>query len=97
MNIKALRSDRSGEYMSKEFKQFLNESGIRSESKAAYSPQQNGVSERLNRTLVEAVKSMISHAGLSKAYWAEAVATATYLRNQMVSAAIKSGITPYQL
>ena len=40
---------------------------------------------------------MISHAGLGKAYWAEAVATATYLRNRMVSAAIKSVITPYQL
>ena len=83
--------------MSEEFKQFLKECGIRSEPTAAYSPQQNGVSERLNRTLVEAARSMISHAGLSKAYWAEAVATATYLRNRMMSSAIKSGITPYQL
>ena len=97
MTIKALRADRGGEYMSEEFKQFLKECGIRSEPTAAYSPQQNGVSERLNRTLVEAARSMISHAGLSKAYWAEAVATATYLRNRMVSSAIKSGITPYQL
>ena len=97
MTIKALRADRGGEYMSEEFKQFLKECGIRSEPTAAYSPQQNRVSERLNRTLVEAARSMISHAGLSKAYWAEAVATATYLRNRMVSSAIKSGITPYQL
>ena len=97
MSIKALRADRGGEYMSEEFKQYLKECGIRSESTTAYSPQQNGVSERLNRTLVEAARSMISHAGLSKAYWAETVATATYLRNRMVSAAIKSGITPYQL
>ena len=97
MTIKALRADRGGEYMSEEFKQFLKECGIRSEPTAAYSPQQNGVSETLNRTLVEAARSMISHAGLSKAYWAEAIATATYLRNRMVSSAIKSGITPYQL
>ena len=67
--------------MSEKFKQFLKESGIRSGSTAAYSLQQNGVSERLNRTLVEAARSMISHAGLSKACWAEAVATATYLHN----------------
>ena len=97
MTIKALRADRGGEYMSEEFKQFLKECGIRTEPTGAYSPQQNGVSERLNRTLVEAARSVISHAGLSKAYWAEAVATATYLHNRMVSSAIKSGITPYQL
>ena len=97
LNVKALRADRGREYMSEEFKQFLKECSIRSESTAAYSPQQNGVSERLNRTLVEAARSMISHAGLSKTYRAEAVATATYLHNRMVSTALKSGKTPYQL
>ena len=60
LDVKALRADRGGEYMSEEF---LKECGIRSESTAAHSPQQNGVSERLNRTLVEAARSMISHAG----------------------------------
>ena len=52
---------------------------------AAYSPQQNGVAERLNRTLGEAAKSMMIHAGLSYAYWAEAVSTATYLKNGIVT------------
>ena len=59
--------------------------------------QKLAISERLNRTLVEVARSMILHAGLSKAYWVEAVAIATYLHNQMVSAAIKSGMTPYQM
>ena len=81
MKIKALRADRGGEYMSEEFKSYLKECGIKSELTAAYSPQQNGVSERLNRTLVEAARSMLYHADLSNAYWAEAVVTATYLRN----------------
>ena len=94
MKIKALRADRGGEYMSEEFNCFLTGHGIRLESTAAYSPQQNGVSERLNQTLVEAARS---HAGLSNAYWAEAVATATYIRNRMVTSALKSGQTPYQL
>ena len=49
--------------------------------------------ERLNQTLVEAAKSMLSHAGLCNAYWAEAVATATYLHNRMVSVALQSGQT----
>ena len=53
MKIKALRADRGGEYMSEEFKSYLKECGIKSELTAAYSPQQNGVSERLNRTLLD--------------------------------------------
>jgi len=40
---------------------------------------------------------MLSHADLSNAYWAEAVVTSTYLHNRMVSVALKSGQTPYQL
>ena len=59
------------------YQSFLKKYGIQSEFTAAYSPRQNGVSERLNRTLVEAARSMLSHAGLRNVYWAEAVATAT--------------------
>ena len=70
LKIKALRADRGGEYLSEEFKCYLKESGIRSESTAAYSPQQNGVSEQLNRTLVEAARSMLNHAGLTYSFWA---------------------------
>ena len=55
------------------------------------------MSERLNRTLVEAARSMLSHADLSNTCWAEAVATATYLHSRMVSVALESGQTPYQL
>ena len=46
---------------------------------------------------MKAARSMLSHADLSNAYWAEAVATATYLCNRMVSVALKSDQTPYQL
>ena len=97
LKIKALRSDRGGEYMSEEFQHYLKECGIKSEATAAYSPQQNGVAERLNRTLVEAARTMLTHASLSNAFWAEAVATTTYLRNRMVSTVLKNGKTPFQL
>ena len=97
MKIKAMRADRGGEYLSNEFKSFLKKCGIQSKFTAAYSPQQNGVSERLNRTLIEAARSMLSHAGLGNGYWAEAVATATYLRNRMVLTALKIDETPYLL
>jgi hypothetical protein len=97
MMIEALRADNGGEYSSEEFRQYLKEYGIRLESTAAYSPQQNGVAERKNRTLVEAARSMLSQAGLSNAYWAEAIATATYLQNRMMTAALKQCQTPYLL
>ena len=70
MKIKAMRVDRGGEYLSNEFKSFMKKCRIQSEFIAAYSPQQNGVSGRLNRTLIEAARSMLSHAGLGNAYWA---------------------------
>ena len=54
-----------------------------------HSPEQNGVAERVNRTLMESVRSMLSHAGLPDSYWAEAVATAAYVRNRLPTAAIK--------
>ena len=95
MKIKAIRAVRRSEYLSDEFKSFLKKCGIRSEFTAAYSPQQNGVSEHLNCTLVEAARSMLSHVSLGNMYWAKAVATAMYLRNWMVSAALKIGETPY--
>ena len=66
MKIKALRSDRGGEYMSDKFSDYFKEHGRKGETTAAYSPQQNGVAERLNRTLGEAARSMLQQAGLSK-------------------------------
>ena len=71
--------------------------GIRAEFTAAYTPQQNGVAERINRTLMQAARLMMIQAGVTNSFWTEAVSTATYLRNRMVSTALKSGLTPYQL
>ena len=59
MKIKAIRADKGGECLSENFQCFLKESRIQPQFTAAYSPQQNGVSEGLNRTLVEAARSML--------------------------------------
>ena len=92
--IGALRTDNGGEYRSSEFQGYLKSRGIRHEPTVAYTPEQNGVAERLNRTLVEAARSMICHAGLSSNYWGEAIATATYVRNRTVTTATSE--TPYE-
>ena len=57
--IKTLRSNNGGEYISKEFEAFCKDAGIKRELTTPYNPQQNGVVERKNRTIMEAVKTMI--------------------------------------
>ena len=59
-SIKALRSDRGGEYLSQEFTSYLKDNGIVSQWTPPYTPQHNGVSERRNRTLLDMVRSMMS-------------------------------------
>ena len=67
--IKTLRTDNGGEYMSTDFQNYLKEKRIRHETTVPHSPQQNGVAERMNRTLQEAALSMILHAEVAKRFW----------------------------
>ncbi|CAD7003740.1 unnamed protein product [Ceratitis capitata] len=93
--IKILRSDNGREYLSKSFENFLKENGIVRQLTVPYTPQQNGVAERANRTLVEMARSMIVHSGLGECFWAEAVATAAYLQNRSVTKSLANR-TPYE-
>ena len=67
--------------MSKEFCSLCEENGIHRELTTPYIPEQNGVAERKNRTVVEMGRSMMEGRGVLKCFWAEAVATAVYLLN----------------
>lgn len=81
--IKKLRSDNGGEYEDNEFKKFCYVNGIRLERTVQGTPQQNGVAERMNRTLTERARSMRIQAGLPKQFWAEeAISTAAHLINR---------------
>jgi hypothetical protein len=91
--IKVFRSDNGGEYISKEFKRFLKAHGIEKQTSTPYRPQQNGVAERANRTLVEKARSMLHAQNLKKSLRAEAVVNAAYTRNRCPSRALPS-ITP---
>ena len=59
--VKALRSDNGLEFCSSMFDKYCAETGIERHKTSPYSPQQNGIAERMNRTLLEKVKSMIDH------------------------------------
>ncbi|XP_010277694.1 PREDICTED: uncharacterized protein LOC104612075 [Nelumbo nucifera] len=73
--IKVLCSDRGGEFTSNEFNVFCEENGIHRELTAPYSPEQNGVVEWKNRTVVEMARSMMKASGVPNQFWAEVVAT----------------------
>ena len=94
--IRTLRTDNGGEYVSEEFTTYLKLKGIHHQLTLPHSPQQNGVAETMNRTLIESARSMIAHAKLPNKYWAEAVATAAYIRNRTPTTAIKENVIPYK-
>ena len=64
-----------------EFEAYLKTEGVRHELSIPKTPEQNGTAERMNRTLVEAARSMLSGSHLPPKFWAEALSTAIYVRN----------------
>ncbi|KFD63371.1 hypothetical protein M514_24458 [Trichuris suis] len=91
--VKCLRTDNGREYVNEHFAQFLTANGIRHERSIPDTPEQNGIAERLNRTLVEKARTMLIDAGLSTDLWAEAIGTANYLRNRCPTKALRN-VTP---
>ena len=65
-----------------EFKEYCATNGIRMEKTILGTPQQNGVAERMNKTINERARSMRLHSGLLKMFWTDAVNTAVYLINR---------------
>ncbi|KAM1721711.1 hypothetical protein ACFX12_023214 [Malus domestica] len=86
--IKTLRSDRGGEYLSNKFLDYLKECGIVSQWTPPGTPQHNGVSERRNRTLMNMVRSMMSSADLPISFWGYALHTVAYLLNAVPSKSV---------
>ncbi|GJS00466.1 retrovirus-related pol polyprotein from transposon TNT 1-94 [Tanacetum coccineum] len=93
--IKALRSDRGGEYISQEFKDYLKACGIVQQFTPPYTPQHNGVSERRNRTLLDMVRSMMNLTTLPLSFWDYALESATRILNMVPTKKVDK--TPYEL
>ena len=79
--IKILKSDNGGESTSKEFVRFCKDVGIKREMTTPYNPQQNSVAERKNRTIMEAVNTMIHDQYILMCLWAEAAMKIIYVKN----------------
>lgn len=93
--VKILRSDNGTEFVNKNFDSYLRKNGIIRQLTVPYTPQQNGVAERFNRTLIEMARCMLIGAKLDENMWAEAVYTAAYLRNRSPTKALTKR-TPYE-
>ena len=89
-SIKALRTDRGREYLSKQIEELCTEKGIIRQLTTPNKPQQNGVAERRNRTLLDMTRSMMAQENLSISFQGDALLTVAYLLN-------KVSFTPYEL
>ncbi|KAG7561531.1 Zinc finger CCHC-type superfamily [Arabidopsis thaliana x Arabidopsis arenosa] len=89
MKIGCLRSDRGGEFTSKEFNEFCAANGIKRQVTAAFTPQQNGVAERRNRTIMNMVRCLLMEKGMPKKFWGEAASWTNHILNRCPTAAVQ--------
>ncbi|GJW09388.1 putative ribonuclease H-like domain-containing protein [Tanacetum coccineum] len=94
--VKVIRCDNRTEFKNREMNQFCEMNGILRQFSVARTPQQNGVAERRNMTLIEAARTMLADSKLPTTFWAEAVNTACYVQNRM-SVVKPHNKTPYEL
>ena len=87
--IKHLRTDNDLEFCNDEFTSYCTKIGIMRHRTCRETPQQNGVAEKINGTLLNKVRFMLAESGMGKRFWAEAIATACYQINRSPSSAIQ--------
>ncbi|KAJ9567521.1 hypothetical protein OSB04_003487 [Centaurea solstitialis] len=87
--VKYLRMDNGLEFCSEEFNAYCRKNGITRHRTVAHTPQQNGVAERMNRTILEKIRCMLSKSKMPKTFWAEVASTACYLINRSPSVALE--------
>jgi transposase InsO family protein len=94
--IKKIRSNNGFEFKNTQVEDYLDQEGIKYEFLAPYTPQQNGVAERKNRTLVEMARTMLDEHKTSDHFWAEAINTTCHAINQLYLHRLLKK-TPYEL
>ena len=87
--MKVLRTNNGLEFVSDQFNTFYTHHGIKRHKIVAGTPQQNGLAERMNRTILERVRCMLLGAGLPKVFWGDAANTVVYLINRSPSSTLE--------
>nr|GEX79209.1 hypothetical protein [Tanacetum cinerariifolium] len=96
LKVKVIISDNGTEFKNSYLNQFYKLKGIKMEFSVPRAPQQNGIAERKNKTLIEAARSMLADSLLPIPFWAEAVKTACYVQNRVLVTKPHNK-TPYEL
>ncbi|CAI7909387.1 unnamed protein product [Closterium sp. NIES-54] len=96
-SVLMLRSDRGGEFLGKEFTDFVDGKGIVRNLTCPNTPQQNGMAEREMRTAVESVRTMLLHMGVQHHWWHLALRQAVWMRNCLERSTTPPGTAPYQV
>jgi transposase InsO family protein len=93
--LRVLHTDHGGEFTSVAFEEHCNKHGIKRQHSAPYTPQQNGVVERRNQSVVTMARSLLKARGVPAAFWGEAVSTAVFLLNRAPTKSV-AGKTPFE-
>jgi hypothetical protein len=93
--LRVLRTDNGGKFTAAEFVSYCADEGVQRHYSTSYSPQQNGVVERRNQTIVGMARALLKQRGMSAVFWGEAVVTAVYILNRSPTKAL-NGMTPYK-
>nr|GEY80867.1 uncharacterized mitochondrial protein AtMg00810-like [Tanacetum cinerariifolium] len=96
VHVRRIETDNGTNFVNQTLREYYEQVGISHETSVARSPQQNGVIERRNRTLIEAARTMLIYARASLFLWAEAVATVCFTQNRSIIC-LRHGKTPYEL
>ncbi|CAI7816390.1 unnamed protein product, partial [Closterium sp. NIES-53] len=83
--VKAIRSDRGGEFLGAEFRSWLKRHGIKQQLTTVYTPQSNGVAERANRTIIEGGRTILVDSGPPLRFWPLAIRHATVIKNRVLT------------
>ena len=94
-SIRVFRTDNGGEYFSNVWTSYMKDEGIRWETTTARTPEQNGVSERLNRSIMDRVRTILIDAGLPLNLWAEAVSYIVHTKNHNPTRTLST--TPFEM
>ena len=97
LRISKFRSDNGGEFYGREFQKFCRSKGIQMIPTCPYTPQQNGVSERMNRTLLDKTRAMLHQNNVPKKLWGEAVYVSAYVTNRSPSRILRRRKTSFEL
>ncbi|CAI7825283.1 unnamed protein product, partial [Closterium sp. NIES-53] len=94
--LKVLRTDNGGEFINKDFNDYLKAKGKRQQRTIPHTPQHNSIAERVNRTLLNSVRSMLADSKLPLTYWGDALGMACWLKNRLPTKGLTTEMTPHE-